>query len=151
MHQFQISGYQIYLSNSVLEIFDKYTQTNKDSHEAGGILLGQTSGKSIYILKATIPTKFDKSTRYSFIRSKEIAQIIVDYEFINSNRKTIYLGEWHTHPEKIPSPSGQDIKMIKEQRKLSKLNEDFILLFIKGIEKLYAGVYIDKDLKSLLL
>jgi integrative and conjugative element protein (TIGR02256 family) len=151
MIEVKLFDYDISISATVVEILKKHIQEKKDAHESGGILLGQVAGSRIYVLRASIPTVFDKSTRYSFTRSKEIAQIIVNYEFENSGRKTIYLGEWHTHLEKVPSPSGQDKKMIAEQKKLGKLNENFILLFIQGTERLYIRMYNDKDMQELII
>lgn len=141
MLTFRLLDYQIYISENVLNIFSQYSQQQNNMHEAGGILLGQVYEKSIYIIKASIPSEFDKRSRYSFERSKVIAQLLIEYEFINSNNKTIYLGEWHTHPENIPTPSSQDLKMIKNQKKLGKFNENFILYLIQGIQKLYIGIY----------
>ena len=132
--------YKIEFAESVLNIFDKFVQNTNYKKEAGGILLGQVSNKSIYIIKASVPNRFDIATRYSFHRDKNIAQIIVNHEFYNSMGKTIYLGEWHTHPEDYASPSSQDIKMIKGQMKLGKLNESFALLVIRGIIGTYVGI-----------
>lgn len=140
MTEVKLQHYNIILSDAVLKILSSFRQIRKSQNEAGGILLGQIVGNNIYVLKASIPSKFDKATRYSFIRDKDIAQIIVDYEFHNSDRKTIYLGEWHTHPENTPIPSSQDKRMIGGQKKSGKLNESFLLLIIQGIKGIYVGL-----------
>lgn len=138
--QTKLLNRNIIFSENVLNVFKFYIQDDKTKHESGGILLGQVAGNNVYVLKASIPNNFDKSSRYSFERNKDIAQITVNYEFANTNGKTIYLGEWHTHPEDIPTPSGQDRKMIKEQMKLGKPNLSFLLLYIQGIQKSYLGI-----------
>ena len=92
------------------------------------------------------PNKFDKATRTGFIRDKDAAQVIVDFEFINSDNKSIYLGEWHTHPEDIPTPSEQDMKMIKEQFHKNSLNEPVIFLVIVGLKKNYINIYDGKKI-----
>ena len=137
---------RIVISENVLEIFSQHKQILPFSKERGGIVLGQISSDTIYINRASTPNKFDISSRYRFEREKEAAQIVVDYEFINSNRKIIYLGEWHTHPEKTPKPSSQDKKMIVDQNKYNTLNEPFLLLIIQGIEDLYVGYYDGENL-----
>lgn len=144
----KLSSYEIYFSDEVIQIFKSYIQNERKKPEAGGILFGQVLENKIYILKASIPTKFDKANRTSFERSREVAQILVNYEFYNSNRRIIYLGEWHTHPENNPSPSFQDRKMIKEQINLGKPNEEYLLLIIQGITHLYIGIYNDNELVS---
>lgn len=143
MIQAQIYNYNIVIADNVLAIFNRHIQYKGTCNESGGILLGQVKDKVIYILKASTPNEFDKSSRFSFVRSKSVAQIITNYEFENSEGKTVYLGEWHTHPEKRPNPSNQDIKMIEGQFHLGILNEDFILLMIQGIEMLYVCMYIN--------
>lgn len=151
MIQTQIYNYKIVIADNVQAICNRHIQYKKTLNESGGILLGQVKDNVIYILKASIPNEFDKSSRFSFVRNKSVAQLITNYEFENSEGKTVYLGEWHTHPEKRPSPSNQDIKMIEGQFRLGILNENFILLMIQGIEMLYICMYIDGNRHSVSL
>jgi integrative and conjugative element protein (TIGR02256 family) len=138
----KLDGYTIVIGENVKIILQEFKQRGKDDPEAGGIVLASVSPDGyIYIDKLSVPTRFDKGSRYSFVRDKETAQIIVNYEFHNSQGKTIYIGEWHTHPENKPNPSGQDRMMIKEQFQKSKLSEQFILLIIAGLEMLYIGIF----------
>ena len=133
--------YTIHISENVLSILEKFKQ-NKFQNESGGIILGSVyKNNSIYINKVSLPTKCDKSSRNNFDLDKKIAQIIVDFEYYNSKGEIIYLGEWHTHPEKNPLPSYVDTKMIKQQYKENKINEDFLILLIQGTESLYVSLY----------
>jgi len=135
--------YNINLSENVLYILNKYIQ-NKNQNESGGIILGWISNENdndIYVTKLSLPTNFDKSSRYVFERDKHIAKIITDHEFYNSNGKIVYLGEWHTHPDSNPSSSSVDIKMIKQQYKNNNISVDFLILLIQGVENLYIGLY----------
>lgn len=133
--------YTIHIAENVLSIFDKHKQT-KFQNESGGIVLGFVCGNyNIYISKVSLPNCFDKASRYNFERDRHVAQIIVNFEFHNSNGEIIYLGEWHTHPEQNPLPSPVDIKMIKNQYKENKINEDFLILLIQGTKSMYIGVY----------
>lgn len=138
-----LEQYKISISNNVLEIFNKFKQDGWKKKESGGIIFCQISevDKSINLIKISTPNKFDSSSRTSFVRDKDAAQILVDFEFINSQGKNIYIGEWHTHPENYPRPSSQDITMIKQQFKSSFLCEKFILLLIIGIKGIYLAVY----------
>jgi integrative and conjugative element protein (TIGR02256 family) len=131
----------IFISDSVFELFESYKQFGLTDNESGGILLGQIIEKGIYILRASTPNKFDKSSRYSFECNKDAAQVIINYEFLNSNKKTIYIGEWHTHPEKNPTPSGIDKSMIIGQFKKNKLNEPFLILIIQGLNGFYIALW----------
>jgi len=141
MKSFTRNNKKIHISDSVIEIFNRDKQINKNDNESGGILIGQIKDENIYILKASIPNRFDKASRLYFECNKDAAQIIINYEFYNSGNKSIYIGEWHTHPEDLPKPSFIDKKMIKRQFKKNKLNEPFLILIIQGLKDLYMSLY----------
>lgn len=145
MKSFTLDALNIHIDDHVLETMARYKQLKIKQPESGGILLGQVREKDVYILKVSMPTQFDEASRYSFDRNKKVAQIIIDYEFINSDRKTIYLGEWHTHPENIPSPSSQDKKMVKDQFIYNRLNEAFVLFIIMGLKGFFLGKFDGKN------
>lgn len=134
------------ITDEVLGVFGTYIQDTRKKNESGGILLGQIKNETVYLLKVTVPNIFDRSSRTSFEREKRVAQIIADYEFVNSGNKTIYVGEWHTHPEDYPTPSGPDIRMIKDQLKTSKNLEPYIFLIIQGIKGLYVAIFDGKEM-----
>jgi len=138
----------IIIARSVLNLIERFKQTNKKHNESGGILLGQVTDKDIYILKVTTPNKFDKARRYSFDCNKDAAQVIINYEFLNSSQKTIYIGEWHTHPENYPNPSGVDKRMIDNQYFKNKLNEPFLILLIQGIKGVYVAIFDGEKLQE---
>ncbi len=139
MKGFKLDGYTIFITEHVLNLLAAHKQRKRRSHESGGILLGQVKDKGIYIIKISTPSVMDKSSRTSFERDRDKAQIIIDHEFQNSGRRTIYLGEWHTHPEDYPKPSSVDDKMILSQLANNKLNEPFVLLLIQGRKGLFLG------------
>ena len=136
----KIGNYEIHFTDDVLFLISKFKQIKPKQHEAGGILLGQVKENRVYITRISFPSSQDKSSRYSFNRDKKNAQAIIDYEFQNSNKRTIYLGEWHTHPEEIPRPSNTDRKMIKDQFSKNKLNEPFVLQYIQGSKGFYLAL-----------
>ncbi|WP_298310208.1 Mov34/MPN/PAD-1 family protein [uncultured Aquimarina sp.] len=136
-------------NEGVLNVFSHFKQTG-NKYEKGGILLGQCLKQNeIVITKATTPTLFDKSKRYGFHRNKKSAQLFINYEFLNSLGTTIYIGEWHTHPEDYPTPSATDIKMIKNQFKKNLINENFLLMVIVGRKDFYVGYFNGKKLTQL--
>ncbi len=137
---YKYNKYSVEVTENVLNSLAQFKQIG-NKFEQGGILLGNVFDNRIVISKISIPTIFDKSSRYGFIRDKKSAQLFIDYEFINSGNRTIYLGEWHTHPEDYPSPSNQDIKMMKKQYKENIINEKFILMIIVGIRENYISIF----------
>ena len=131
MKGFKIKKYEIFISDTVLRILTEHKQL-KMQNESGGILLGQVKGSKFYILRASTPSKGDDAGRTFFYRDKHSTQVIIDYEFSNSEGHTIYLGEWHTHPEANPSPSSQDLLMIKDQYEKNSINTDILVTIIQG-------------------
>lgn len=146
MRKFVRDNIYFVLTHKVQNLLLEYIQDSKVKNEAGGILLGQFVEDHYYLMRVSEPSQFDKASRYSFERNREVAQIIADYEFVNSNKKTIYIGEWHTHPEEHPSPSKTDIIMIKDQFKFGKNLPSVIFLIILGQSSLYVGLYNGKKL-----
>ena len=135
----------------VLENFKKYEQYS-NRKESGGILLGKVYSSYVSIERITTPSIFDKVGRYFFIRSKIPAQSTINRLWSNSSGQTIYLGEWHTHPETNPSPSPQDRAMINNCFKSTKMEIDFLFLIIIGFSRAYwTGVQTEKGLLKLTL
>ena len=140
---------KIVLKESVLRTFEMYKQTGR-KHERGGIVLGKVKKNKIVLTRASIPTGYDWGNRTSFVRHKMSGQLFTDYEFLNSNGKVIYLGEWHTHPEDHPTPSSTDKKMIAKQFNRNDINEEFLFMIIIGRRSIYVGYYDGKTLTELL-
>ncbi len=110
----------VYFSARVIEVFERYIQGENDA-EAGGILLGHVRGIHLEVLEATVPTRKDRRLKYFFERLVEGHKGIAERRWRESNGLVRYLGEWHTHPEDHPTPSGLDIS---EWQKLASARRD---------------------------
>lgn len=84
--------------------------------ETGGILLGRQKLKtlSFEITFASMPTARDVGNRFSFIRNKDSANRIINAAWTQASGTVNYLGEWHTHNQKIPSPSLADYRLMQQ-------------------------------------
>lgn len=100
----------IHLSPEVLATLLRYVQIGSQDPEAGGILLGKVRAGNLEIIEATEPTRKDWRSRFFFIRHQRDHQEIVKRRWEESQGQIRYLGEWHTHPEDFPSPSGTDLR-----------------------------------------
>ena len=98
----------LHFSDASLEIFNQYVQIRDVDCEAGGLLLGSVHGTHMLIEQATVPTVWDKRFRYLFERMPFGHEAIAMARWKASQGTVRYLGEWHTHPEDHPSPSGLD-------------------------------------------
>lgn len=119
----------ILMPKSVLLKLHQYRQIKFWHKEKGGIFLGKYRGKHIEIVDVTLPQQDDICSRFFFNRCSPFHQKTAYKNWQNSNSEITYVGEWHTHPEKIASPSYQDTN--EWQIKLSN-NEVPMFLCIIG-------------------
>lgn len=92
----------------VLAVFWKYRQLFFWQPESGGILLGRRRGKHLEVLMATEPSSYDKRSTYSFLREAAGHADVAQRAWLMGEHKIDYVGEWHTHPQGVPIPSGID-------------------------------------------
>ena len=59
---------------------------------------------------ATTPLPGDRRSRTRFHHAQRRHQAIIDAAWRESEGTCIYLGEWHTHPEPVPTPSPLDVR-----------------------------------------
>ena len=105
-------GLIVHVLEPVVHVWQKYRQLGKRAPEACGVLVGSVDADlaRIWIEQATEPLKKDEVTRSGFKLIDPEHQIIVNRAFSLSNGLLSYLGTWHTHPEKRPSPSKIDLQ-----------------------------------------
>ena len=131
-------GGRIKLDANVLSKISKYIQVEKNMSEAGGVLLGRyiIDSKDIVVDDVTTPMKNDVRQRCYFIKIKSNHQRIVTRRWNKSKGTCNYLGEWHTHPEAVPTPSSIDISEWKRQLRSSKFEDDCLYFIIAGTQKI---------------
>ncbi len=120
-------------------LLEKMEQYKQDSHlmpESGGTILGSIRGLHLEITDITLPQPEDGKSRFRFARrALHHFKSAVD-RWNNSCGTESYLGEWHTHPQRIAAPSSIDIA--EWQRKLPKRR---MFLVIIGMEKHWFGYW----------
>lgn len=132
----------------MLQIVGSYRQ-QQNQNEAGGILLGRMWPDKIVVEQVSVPGLGDRSGRHFFERDSKRAQKAIDEAWEKSGGEVRYLGEWHTHPERHPTPSCQDKKMISGVFHRSPYRYGPILLLIVGTATLWLGVQTERRLHSL--
>lgn len=127
----------LHFSTGALETFRQHVQNIDDDCEAGGLLLGSVHGAHLLVEQATVPTAWDKRFRYLFERMPFGHEAIALSRWTASQGTIRYLGEWHTHPEDHPHPSGLDRS---EWNRLSGQRRDKrpMLAVIIGRKSLYV-------------
>lgn len=124
-------------AEAALETFLQHIQIKNSDGEAGGLLLGTVHGSNMLITEATVPTAWDKRFRFFFERFPFGHDAIALARWTASQRTVRYLGEWHTHPEDHPHPSGLDRS---EWNRTSSKRQDKrpMLAVIVGRKNLYV-------------
>lgn len=93
------------------------------------MLLGYEWNQAAEIIVATPPQKLDSRSRYGYARDVD-GHIGIAMEIWKQSGGTIgYLGEWHTHPERVPHPSNKDFN---EANKIGQKNKSPVISLILG-------------------
>ncbi len=116
----------------------EYLQVNDEMKEAGGVLLGRyiIDSNDIVVDDITTPMQNDVRKRFFFLKQKKYHQKIVTESWIKSKGTCNYLGEWHTHPEAIPTPSIVDTKEWERLLKSTKFEGESLYFVIAGTEQI---------------
>lgn len=88
--------------------------------------------EDVVVDEVTVPSPRDKRRRFFFFREKDTAQKHVVNAWNLSKQTRNYLGEWHSHPQDEPSPSGPDIINWRRVVKESQFEQRFLLFLIVG-------------------
>ncbi len=131
-------GGRIEISNHALSQMLTYVQNTKRQPEAGGILIGRyiVDSLDIVIDKVTVPMAGDRQERFSFWRDRKRHQQVIDQIWLESEGTSTYLGEWHTHPENIPTPSNTDTKNWLRHLNYDIFSGESLFFIIIGIQTL---------------
>lgn len=107
--------------------------------EAGGQLFARLSGGRIDIEVATGPRLADRRSRFYFAPSR----IHERREIRDLHRRGLhYVGDWHTHPQRVPVPSAVDVQNIRDIFIRSDHSYAGILLVIIGLADLPDGIFV---------
>jgi integrative and conjugative element protein (TIGR02256 family) len=98
---------KLLIETEVIEAINSYEQKSKMIPESGGCLLGFYRPPHIHITHLTKPMSGDQRSRMRFCR-KDKRHLKIIKEFQQETITGTYIGEWHTHPEKIPTASDID-------------------------------------------
>lgn len=77
--------------------------------EAGGVMMGRhlLDSDDVVVDEVSTPQDTDRRSRFNFFRSRKHEQV-ARQRWLKEQSTSAYLGLWHTHPERDPTPSGVD-------------------------------------------
>ncbi len=127
-------GGVIKLGAESLEAVRAFEQHKPDDAEAGGVLLGRRirGAHDVVVDQVTVPMQGDERSRYGFHRDAEAHQREVDLAWQTSGGACSYLGEWHTHPEPVPTPSSIDLNDWSRRLQNDTFDGDALYFVIVG-------------------
>lgn len=120
----------IVIEQQPLDVMCSFRQHEPHDPEAGGILLGFRRSDHLHVVDLTVPHAEDSRSRVSFFRSEKAHQRIAMERWRLSGGKLDYIGEWHTHPEKTPTPSSIDLR---EWRKIAGRSVPMLFLILGNV------------------
>jgi integrative and conjugative element protein (TIGR02256 family) len=128
------NGATVKISGGALRVLNRFRQILPNRAEAGGMLLGRLidGTEDIVVDEVTVPVARDKRHRFSFFKAKDTAQKQVVDAWENSTQTRNYLGEWHSHPEDDPSPSGTDLSNWRRIVRESQFEQGSLMFLIVG-------------------
>lgn len=142
---FHLRDAYVLVEPSVVDAVFAWRQLDCAAPEAGGILLGLRRSEHVHVTGVTGPGPGDRRARTAFHRARAFHQQEALRQWRASGSVTAYLGEWHTHPEARPVPSGTDLV---QWRALQGCYLDPLLFLIVGTgEEMWFGLSIGTSLR----
>ncbi|ETQ99594.1 Mov34/MPN/PAD-1 family protein [Acinetobacter baumannii] len=135
----------VVILSEVVKILLSYRQLVDSNPESAGVIIGERRGVHLVVRMVSVPNFTDIRSRFSVNRIGKHHQEKVDTAFRESNGIWQYLGEWHTHPEDIPSPSMVDYNSWKKYL----CSPDPLILIIVGRTKWWVGKKMNQEIKVL--
>lgn len=128
------NGAMVKISGGALRVLNRFRQLLPNQTEAGGMLLGRLidGTEDVVVDEVTVPVARDRRHRFSFFREKDTAQKHVVNVWEKSSHTRNYLGEWHSHPEDDPSPSGPDLSNWRRIVRESQFEQGSLVFLIVG-------------------
>ena len=133
------SGQQITIVDSVVEHVRRHRQRRWYHREAGGQLFARIEGDRLLVVEATGPRRSDRRSRASYFPDRQAEQI----EIAERHPKGLqFVGDWHTHPDTRPQPSGRDLASMAECFSKSAHSLNGFLLVIVGTADPPDGIHV---------
>ncbi|MEG9433548.1 Mov34/MPN/PAD-1 family protein [Terriglobus sp. ADX1] len=133
------SEQSLVLTPRVLNHIARYQQFEPSSPEAGGQIFARFNKNQIRVELATGPRAADRRSRYGYTPNRSAEQFEID---AMHKRGLHFIGDWHTHPERVPHPSQSDVRSIREAFRQSKHHLNGFILLIAGTESFPVGLFL---------
>lgn len=138
--RYNLSKLQVVFEPSVINIMTSKAQLGYNTKERGGVLLGRLfPDENLIVVVDAIESPAVSSGYTELYVNNDIANKKMKQHWKESGGKITYVGDWHTHPEAIPSPSFIDRDTFKSTYRSSKIDQNVLLCVIIGTNALEKG------------
>jgi len=120
---------RVHVNPDVLSFLHKHRQPTWFANERAGQLFGLIDGCDVRIVEATGPRRGDRADHVSYNIDRVSAQREIDERYAVGLH---YLGDWHTHPQRRPKPSGRDESSMQLLFASSRHDLECIIMLIVG-------------------
>ena len=127
---------QMELGSEILACLLAHRQIRFWQKEAGGQLFARFRPGVMGVERVTGPRKTDRRSRFSYSPDRKAEQREINAMHALGLH---YIGDWHTHPERVPRPSWLDNNTMSQCVQKSAHQAEGFLLVIVGIEEPPAG------------
>jgi len=127
------------IKGAVLAHLDRYRQRSAGDKEAGGQLFASYEPGTITIRHATGPYETDDRRRYRFTPDRSLEKRDVRKWFC---KRRHFIGNWHTHPEALPTPSHIDVKNTRARFIESDTQLLAFTMIIVGLSSFPEGLWV---------
>ena len=132
-------GQEIIICPDVLKHFHKHRQSSSGAPEVGGQLFAKILPECVCVCLATGPANEDKRGRFWFVPNQKRQNDEIQKLFKDGLH---FVGDWHTHPEPIPTPSGTDLSSMKECFNKSRHQLKSFVMVIVGQSDFPEGLWV---------
>ena len=133
---FAYAGGTLTLSAACVETFEAHRQKTRFHKETGGQLFARFFDSSLVVERATVVR--GARGRHSFLPNRRDEQAEIEALF---QEQLHYVGDWHTHPEACPTPSGADHTKMLGIFRQSQHQLQFMLMAIVGLKPFPTGLF----------
>lgn len=125
---FSDSEQKIILTSSVLNTLYMHRQLG-ETPEAGGLLFAEFDFPIIRVVEASPPLSIDERRRTLFVPNRAAQRRLIKQRFKSGLH---FVGEWHSHPQVRPKPSGADIQSMTDSFLKSRHELNYFIMLIVG-------------------
>lgn len=129
----------IMLGAEVLQHVARRRQIRWWQSEAGGQLFARLTPPIIEIVEATGPRRTDRRGRTYYEPDPQAEQREIE---ARHRQGLHFVGDWHTHAERCPEPSGRDLASISESVRQSRHSLNGFVLLVVGLDPAPAGLHL---------